>query len=176
MKLQTFHYQTYLFEICTAFNRTLVELKFDTTEDFQFAQGVSTNGDVYSNLIQLCNNEISLLICGAILGQDTENGNYSKEESSIKILDRVIDNDRRYVERHMNATVIPALMAIGWLPQTSAKFRFAAVESDEKTWDIVKNLLPYKDIDNKWLKEKYGIPVKDRDYDTTLEEKNSFFV
>jgi Mu-like prophage protein gp29 len=148
----------------------------DTTEDFQFAQGVSTNGDVYSNLIRLCNNEISLLISGAVLGQDTENGNYSKEESSIKMLDRIIDSDRRYVENCMNATVIPALMAIGWLPQSSVKFRFSAVESDEKTWEVVKSLLPYKDIDNKWLEEKYGIPVKDRDYGTTLEDKNSFFV
>ena len=134
----------------------------DTNEEFQFAQGVSTNGDVYSNLIRLCNNEVSMLISGAIIGQDTENGNYSKEQSSIGMLDRLIESDRRMVETYMNAVVIPAFTAIGWLPQNSCRFRFAAVEDPEHTWQLVKDILPYKDVDNDWLTEKFGIPVKDK--------------
>ena len=134
----------------------------DTNEEFQFAQGVSTNGDVYANLIRLCNNEVSMLISGAIIGQDTENGNYSKEQSSIGMLDRLIESDRRMVETYMNAVVIPAFTAIGWLPQNSCRFRFAAVEDPEHTWQLVKDILPYKDVDNDWLTEKFGIPVKDK--------------
>lgn len=134
----------------------------DTNEEFQFAQGVSTNGDVYANLIRLCNNEVSMLISGAIIGQDTENGNYSKEQSSIGMLDRLIESDRRMVENYMNAVVVPAFTAIGWLPQNSCRFRFAAVEDPEHTWQLVKDILPYKDVDNDWLTEKFGIPVKDK--------------
>jgi phage gp29-like protein len=134
----------------------------DTNEEFQFAQGVSTNGDVYANLIRLCNNEVSMLISGAIIGQDTENGNYSKEQSSIGMLDRLIESDRRMVETYMNAVVVPAFTAIGWLPQNSCRFRFAAVEDPEHTWQLVKDILPYKDVDNDWLTEKFGIPVKDK--------------
>lgn len=136
----------------------------DTTEEFQFAQGVSTNGDVYANLIRLCNNEVSMLISGAIIGQDTENGNYSKEQSSIGMLDRLIESDRRMVETYMNSTVLPALAAIGWLPQNSCRFRFSAVEDPDKTWELVKDILPYKDVDNDWLAEKFGIPVKDKQF------------
>ena len=33
----------------------------DTTEDFEFAQGVATNGDVYKNLISTCDQQLSLL-------------------------------------------------------------------------------------------------------------------
>ncbi|MFR4236758.1 MAG: DUF935 family protein [Alistipes onderdonkii] len=33
----------------------------DTTEDFEFAQGVATNGDVYKNLISTCDQRLSLL-------------------------------------------------------------------------------------------------------------------
>ena len=134
----------------------------DTNEEFQFAQGVSTNGDVYANLIRLCNNEVSMLISGAIIGQDTENGNYSKEQSSIGMLDRLIESDRRMVETYMNAVVVPAFTDIGWLPQNSCRFRFAAVEDPEHTWQLVKDILPYKDVDNDWLTEKFGIPVKDK--------------
>lgn len=136
----------------------------DTTEEFQFAQGVSTNGDVYANLIRLCNNEVSMLISGAIIGQDTENGNYSKEQSSISILDRLVESDRRMVETYMNTQVLPALAAIGWMPQNSCRFRFAAVEDPDKTWQLVKDILPYKDVDNDWLTEKFGIPVKDKQF------------
>lgn len=150
----------------------------DTNEEFQFAQGTSTNGDVYANLIRLCNQEISLLISGAIIGQDTENGNYSKEQSSIEILDRLIDSDKRMVETYMNSTVLPALQKIGWLPQTSCLFRFSAVEDTDKTWQLVKEILPYKDIDNQWLSDKFGIPVKDKvvEAQSTLSAADSFFV
>jgi phage gp29-like protein len=137
----------------------------DTTEEFQFAQGVTTNGDVYSNLIRLCNNEISLLISGAVLGQDTQHGNYSKEETAMSILDRLIASDKRMCESYMNSIVLPAFISIGWLPATTSRFRFSAVEDNEKTWALIKDLLPYKDIDNQWLTEKFGIPVSDKTYD-----------
>lgn len=150
----------------------------DTNEEFQFAQGVSTNGDVYANLIRLCNNEVSMLISGAIIGQDTENGNYSKEQSSIGILNRLIESDKRMVENYMNGTVLPALSAIGWMPQHACRFRFAAVEDTDHTWQLVKDILPYKDVDNDWLAEKFGIPVKDKQLslESGLSDSDRFFV
>jgi phage gp29-like protein len=134
----------------------------DTTEDFQFAEGVSTNGDVYNNLIRLCNNETSLLISGAIMGQDTENGNYSKEQAAISILTRLVESDKRMVENYMNNVIIPAFYRIGWQPATTCRFRFAAVENTDKLWNITKEILPYKEVDNKWITEKFGIPVTDK--------------
>ncbi|MBR3946209.1 MAG: DUF935 family protein [Bacteroidales bacterium] len=138
----------------------------DSEEEFSFAQGTSTNGDVYNNLIRLCNQENSLLISGAIIGQDTENGNYSKEEASIKILDRLVNSDRRMVETYMNSQVIPALVRIGWLPADALKLKFCYSTADdpEKLWQMVTGLLPYKDIDNDWLVEKFGIPVSDKQF------------
>lgn len=148
----------------------------DTTEDFQFAQGVSTNGDVYANLIRLCNQENSLLISGAVMGQDTANGNYSKEEAAIKILDRLVDADKRLVESYMNATVLPALAAIGWMPASQCRFRFAAAEDTDRLWQITKELLPYKEVDNKWIAEKFGVPVADKEYgNATLNADTRFF-
>ena len=136
----------------------------DTTEEFGFAQGVSTNGDVYEKLIRLCNNENSLLISGAVIGQDTENGNYSKEESSIAMLKKLIASDQRMVEMYFNSVVLPAFQSIGWLPQTKCTFRFANVEDSDKLWNMVKEILPYKEVDSKWMEEKFGIPVSDKEY------------
>lgn len=128
----------------------------DSTEEFAFAKGTDTNGDVYGNLMQCCRNEISLLVCGAVLGQDTVNGNRSKEESSMKLLAKIADKDKKYVQRCWNATVIPALVSIGYLPQ-GLSFRFQQTENLDKLWTYVQGLLPYVEIDTDWLQEKFGI-------------------
>ena len=134
----------------------------DVNEDFAFAQGVATNGDVYGNLIERCNSEMSLAITGAILGQDTEHGNYSKEKASMQLLDQLIASDRRMVEAYMNNAVLPALEFHGWVKAAGLRFRFSASENDTLTWQRVTEILPYKDVDNKWIEEKFGIPVSDK--------------
>ena len=134
----------------------------DNTEDFEFANGVSTNGDVYSNLINLCNNEISMLVSGAVIGQDTKNGNESKEKISIQILDRLVDADKRMVEMYMNSVVIPSWIRIGWIPATTSRFRFQAAEDTDKLWSYTKELLQHKDVDNEFILEKFGIKVTNK--------------
>lgn len=131
----------------------------DTEEEFDFAKGVSTNGDVYSNLIALCNNEMSMLFSGAVLGQDTKNGNESKEKVSMEISDRLVDSDKRMVENYMNSIVIPAFIRIGWLPITTSKFHFTTAENTDKLFDMTVKIMPYKNVDDRWFKEKFGIEV-----------------
>lgn len=134
----------------------------DNAEDFEFANGVNTNGDVYSNLINLCNNELSMLVSGAIIGQDTKNGNESKEKVSISLLDRLVDADKRMAEMYMNTVVIPAWIRIGWIPATTSRFRFKAIEDTDKLWTYTKELLPHKEVDNSFIEEKFGIKVGDK--------------
>jgi len=134
----------------------------DNTEEFDFAQGVNTNGDVYNNLIKLCNDEISMLVSGAIIGQDTKHGNESKEKTSIAILDRLVESDKRMVEVYMNTVVIPSWYRIGWIPATTSRFRFAAVEDTDTLWKYTKELLPHKEVDNSFIEEKFGIKVTDK--------------
>lgn len=134
----------------------------DTNEEFSFAQGTSTNGDVYRALITLCNQEISMLISGAIIGQDTTNGNYSKEQSSQEILNRLCQSDKRYVENCMNSLVLPALTLLGIINADKLSFRFSAAEDTDKIWQMVKDVLPYKDVDAKWITDKFSIPVTDK--------------
>ena len=74
----------------------------DSMEEFDFAKGVSTNGDVYNNLISVCKDEISTAIVGAIIGQDTKFGSKGKEVSSQNLLDALVAFDMAEVEQIMN--------------------------------------------------------------------------
>lgn len=130
----------------------------DTTEEFQFANGVSTNGDVYNNLISLCNSEMSLLVSGAQIGQDTKNGNRSKEEISVKQLVKYVNADKRLMEDYMNSTVLPALFRLGILPD-GLRFSFNSEEDTGQLWERTAQAMQYYEIDPDWIREKFGIEV-----------------
>lgn len=130
----------------------------DTTEDFQFAEGVSTNGDVYNNLISLCNSEMSLLISGAQIGQDTKNGNRSKEEVAVEQLEKYVNSDKRQLEDWMNSIVLPALYRLGILPD-GLRFSFNSEEDTKKLWNRTAQAMQYYEIDPAWIKDKFGIEV-----------------
>lgn len=139
----------------------------DTTEEFDFANGVSTNGDVYGNFIRLCKDEMSLLINGAVVGQDTKNGNESKEKVSVEISDRLVQSDQRMVEVYFNSIVIPALYRIGWIPPTTSKFKFSVAEDTDRLFEMTVKIMPYKKVTDKFIKEKFGIDVVGDQYEQT---------
>lgn len=130
----------------------------DQEEDFEFAKGADTNGDVYNNLIAVCKEEISLAVIGAVIGQDTKNGNRSKEESSVKLLDKIIQSDKRMLASYWNGVVLPALVRIGYLPE-GLKFVLQQEEDLEKLWNMTKDSMPYMDVNPVWIKDKFGIDV-----------------
>lgn len=132
----------------------------DETEKFEFAStSGSSSGDVYNGLINLCRDNISLLISGAIIGQDTQYGSNSKEQTSQGMLQDLVDADQTTVEQYMNEKVLPALYAIGILPEDGLTLVYDQVEDTGELWTRTKELLPYKDIDNEWIKTKFGIEV-----------------
>lgn len=135
----------------------------DRTEEFQFAKGAETNGDVYKNLIAICKEAISVLINGAVIGQDTVNGNRSKEESSIRLFEKLVQADRKMVAGYWNSVVIPALEYIGIVPPGSV-FGWQQEEDIEKRWSMVVQLLPFKEVPSEWIEEKFGIKCTDKTY------------
>lgn len=151
----------------------------DTTEEFEWAKGVSTNGDVYNNLIRLSDNQISLLIQGAIIGQDTEHGSYGKDAAGINLLDSLIMADMAMVEMYMNSKVMPALEKIGVVP-VGTTFKFEIAENASELWKMTVEALPYYDIDPEWVKDKFGIEVTGKReinaFENQLNASESFFV
>ena len=129
----------------------------DLDDEMGFASTNATNGEVYANLINLCKSEISLLICGAMVGQDTAYGSNAKEQSSQELLQDIIDADKEYVTNHINGVVLPALEALG-LPQ-NCSFEFIQQEDNSELFNQTIQAAAYFDIDPEWFKEKFGIEV-----------------
>lgn len=130
----------------------------DTTEDFEFAQGVATNGDVYKNLISTCDQQLSLLNLAAVLGQDTENGNRSKEESSTKLMEAVVKADKRLIESSFNRKILPALAAIGFL-KPGLRLEITKEVDLEKLWKMTYEASQNYDVDPEWIRDTFGIAV-----------------
>ena len=148
----------------------------DETEEFQFADGVTTTGDVYSKLINLCNTENSMLISGAIIGQDTKNGSRSKDESAQDVLWELVLQDMLVAEEHWNRTVIPALKKIGFLTG-DVKFRYSIPEDLKELWKRVVEALPHYEIDPEWVKTKFGIEITGKKQSPVmLNHGEGFFV
>jgi len=133
----------------------------DETEELAFASASSTNGDVYRNFINLCNNEISLLISGAIIGQDTINGSRSKDEANQEMLWQKVLADQRYIEQEINTTVLPALARHGLIKEGST-LNYSEAEDTNKLFEFATKLMAYKDVSNEWIEEKFGVPVLDK--------------
>jgi len=127
----------------------------DDSEEFEFAAGAVTSGDVYTNLIRLCNDENSLLIVGAIIGQDTKNGNESKEKVSLEQLMRLSESDKRIVEGYMNTVVLPGLYKIGLLPD-GLTFTFDPQENTSDLYTHTVGFMQYLEPDVDWINEKFG--------------------
>ena len=130
----------------------------DTTEEFQFANAIPTTGDVYNNFITLCDSQMSLLITGAQVGQDTRNGNRSKEEVSIELLEKKAAADRRLAANYLNSRVLPALYLMGFVP-AGLRFEWVAEEDKAEQWARVKDAMPFYEIDPEWIRTRFGIEV-----------------
>lgn len=130
----------------------------DSTEDIQWGNGMQSDGAIFNNLIAYCNSEISMAISGAIIGQDTQNGSYNKDESAQNMLWELVKADMDLVTDFWNNIALPAYANLGLLKE-GLTFEFESAEDPNQLMDFVKNLLPYKKIDNEWLEQKFGIKI-----------------
>ena len=130
----------------------------DTEEEFEFAQASTTNGDVYKNFVATCDEQISLLNLGAVLGQDTLNGNRSKEEASTDLMEIIVEADKRKIAYYINKAAIPAMESLGIIP-ADLRFEFAKATDTEKLWKMVFQASAYYDFDVEWLKQTFGMEI-----------------
>jgi Protein of unknown function (DUF935) len=130
----------------------------DETETFEWATGVSTNGDVYKQLLTFCNNELSLLINGAVIGQDTKYGSNNKDQSAQEMLWNLVQADMRMFEVDFNNIILPSLLKLGVL-KGDIKGYFEPVEDLAQLWKITNEALQFFTVDPVWAKSKFGIEI-----------------
>lgn len=152
----------------------------DNTEDFQFAQGVSTNGDVYKNFMDFCNAELRLLITGVQLGQDSKNGSRSKEEVALDMFNDLINADCSEIEEEWNTKIMPACIELGIFPK-GTRYIYPPVEDIEELFKRTQQALQHYEVDAKWYKQKFGVEVTERKQPTNVLQQglninDGFFV
>ena len=133
----------------------------DNEEELHFLESTKGNGEVYDNLINRCNTAISKIFNSAVIGEDSQGGSRSKEEVGERTTDKVAAADTLYLEMYINAIIIPKLIRYGY-PLKGYAFRFEKAKDLNMLWKITSGLLPYKEVDNKWITETFGIPVEDK--------------
>jgi phage gp29-like protein len=145
----------------------------DSQEKLEFAKGITTTGDVYKNLINLCDNENCLLITGSIIGQDTVNGNRSKDESSREMLFMRVKSDMKTNASAWNKIIIPALIKVGFL-KGDVRLVYDPVEDLAELWTRIKDSMDNYDVDPVWIEEKFGVKILGKKEQKSLN-LNSFF-
>ena len=130
----------------------------DNQETFEWATSTNTNGDVYANLMAFCNNELSLLVNGAIIGQDTKNGSRSKDESAQEVLNGLVASDLVTATQDFNEIVMPALIALGFATG-DVKVRFEKIEDINLLLKAVDIFQKFHTLDLEWIVKTFGVKV-----------------
>ncbi|HMP93207.1 MAG TPA: DUF935 family protein [Phnomibacter sp.] len=131
----------------------------DETESFEWATAATTNGDVYNNLMRACAQEISLLISSAVIGQDTQHGNRSKEDSAQELLWNLVIADMQWVEQQFNHLILPALARLGIIP-AGLRLKFEPEADLEQLWKYTQGLLQHYTIPPDWIRDTFGVQVE----------------
>lgn len=130
----------------------------DTDDEMLFVNTNAGDGAVYENLIRLCTNDLSLLINGSVIGQDTRYGSNSKETTSVSLNDEIVYSDRNFVEVAMNSTILPALASFGLLPD-GLRFKFHKLNGSSKLFDQTMQAAQFFFVDPNFVQEEFGIKI-----------------
>lgn len=131
----------------------------DESEKFEWAESSKATGEVYQKLMTFCNNEISMLISGAVMGQDTKNGSRSKESAMQDTLQTLVDSDLSLVEQYWNSSVLPALANIGVIPKDLV-FSYPESEDVAQLWKMTNEALGNGyDMDLEWANKTFGFQL-----------------
>ena len=131
----------------------------DDNESFEWAKGMTTNGDVYSGLMNMCRDHICLLISGAIIGQDTRNGGRSKDQAAQEMLWLLVQSDQSDIEIDFNTIILPVLKKHGVIAANIASGAFEPSEDIPHLWDMTIGALQFYNVDPEWVKTKFGIEI-----------------
>ncbi|MWB92977.1 DUF935 family protein [Flavobacterium sp. GA093] len=130
----------------------------DENEAFEFAEATKADGVVYESLMKFCNNELSMLFNGAVMGQDTKNGSRSKEASMQETLQTLVNSDLSLIEQYWNAVVIPALINIGII-SGDCVFSYPETKDIAQLWSMTKEAMQKYEMDIEWMNSTFGLKI-----------------
>ena len=137
----------------------------DKDEEIEFiSEKNSHKGESFHSLINLCNAEISKVFTLAVIGEASQGGSRSKEEVGERLMNLALLADERTLANVINYQLLP-LLQMKEYPVKGLQWKWEQTKDLKDLWDIANGLLLHKDIDNEWLSETFGMPVKDKPAD-----------
>lgn len=130
----------------------------DEDESIQFIETTAGKGEVYQNLIEMCDNQLSKLISGAVTGEASDGGSRSKEEVGERMSELLTKADKEWFESYINYTLIPKLNLHGY-KLDNFLFRFEQSKDIAGLWAITKEVLVHYDVAPEFISETFGVPV-----------------
>lgn len=130
----------------------------DDNEKIEFVETARGNGEVYMHLIKMCNNEISKLINGVVIGDSDNSGSRSKEEVGERLSHMIQQGDLETIEQWVNNTLFPVLIRHGY-PLQGCTFAWEDQKDLKELWSNTHQALQYFEVDPDWVKETFGIMV-----------------
>lgn len=130
-----------------------------TGTELKFLETTKTDAyQIYMQLVLTPNSELSKLFLGQTM--TTDNGSSrSQGEVHERVADSVADADKRFIQFLVNDELIPRMLNHGFKGLTGLRFEWAPVKDLKGQMELVKSVLPYMDIDPKYIEETFGIPV-----------------
>lgn len=130
----------------------------DDSEKIEFIETARGNGEVYMQLIKLCNNEMSKLINGVVIGDSDNSGSRSKEEVGERLSNMIQQGDMEAIEQFVNNNLFPLLIRHGY-PLQGCTFAWEDQKDLKELWNNTYQALQYYEVDPDWVKETFGIMV-----------------
>lgn len=131
--------------------------------EIEFIEAIKADGDVFKNLAQFCNTEISKAILGQTLSSDIgDSGSYAASKTHAEVRQDILESDCKGLSKTIRRDLIRPLVLFNYgddrrLPYL--KFHYEKPEDQEKEASKYKTLsemgLP---ISTEHVYEKFGIP------------------
>jgi|SRR5690554_847261 len=131
---------------------------FGTDEEFDFMDVPSSDGSLYKNLIGLAANEISKLLNGSVIGEQSQEGSRAKEQVGMDLSQQIWNGDKTWMERIINEEWLPKMIEMGY-PFANLHFEFNREKDLKAEWEIVSGVLNHFTVDPEYIQDTFGIPV-----------------
>lgn len=131
---------------------------FNDDEEFHFMDVPTSDGSIFQNLMKVSANEISKLINGSVIGEDSESGSRAKEQVGMELTQNIWNGDKTWLEGEINENWLPMLVDLGY-PFDGLRFEFNREKNLQEEWKIVDGVLRHFTVDPEYIIETFGIPV-----------------
>jgi len=147
----------------------------DKNDEIEILQGNTASGyqEIFNELINQCNRELSKLILGQTMTTD-DGSSQSQAEVHERIMQMVVDRDTIFIQNVFTYQLVPFLNEhqLGFEGHSIVTVPDDELDLKEKS-EIDLKLLEYYDIPAEYIAETYGTPVEDKvDINSPEQVKN----